>query len=53
MPCEYILCTEDATVSPEWARRIVPARLGIVARELTGGHSPMLARPAELAALLS
>ena len=53
VPCEYILCTEDATVSPEWARRTVPARLGIVPRELTSGHSPMLARPAELAALLS
>jgi len=53
VPCEYVVCADDAMVSAQWARRAVPARLGIVPRELPGGHSPMLARPGELAARLT
>jgi pimeloyl-ACP methyl ester carboxylesterase len=45
----YILCTEDRLIRPGWARRAAQAKLGVRARELSGGHSPFLSRPAELA----
>lgn len=49
VPAEYILCREDRMVLPDWSRRIARQRLGVTARELDGGHSPFLARPAALA----
>jgi pimeloyl-ACP methyl ester carboxylesterase len=51
VPAEYVVCAEDRVVSPAWGARAAAA-LGLPVRELPGGHSPMLARPAELAALL-
>jgi pimeloyl-ACP methyl ester carboxylesterase len=48
----YVLCRDDRSVNPEWSRRVVPERLGIEPTEMDGGHSPFLARPAELARLL-
>lgn len=49
VPAEYILGREDRVVSPAWSRHVAPQRLGVKARELPGGHSPFLARPAALA----
>ncbi len=47
--CQYILCTDDRVICPHWSRRAARERLGITATELPGGHTPFLARPAELA----
>jgi pimeloyl-ACP methyl ester carboxylesterase len=47
-----IVGAEDRVVAPGWSRRAARARLGVEAVELPGGHSPMLARPAALAAAL-
>jgi pimeloyl-ACP methyl ester carboxylesterase len=49
VPVEYILGQEDRVISPEWSRHTARQRLGVTARELPGGHSPFLARPAALA----
>jgi pimeloyl-ACP methyl ester carboxylesterase len=51
VPATYIVCTADRTVSPTWGARRA-RELGLPVRELTSGHSPMLSRPAELAATL-
>ena len=52
VPAEYVVCAEDRVVSPAWGARAAAA-LGLPVRELPGGHSPMLSRPAELARLLT
>jgi hypothetical protein len=52
VPSTYVLCIDDQVVDPDWARRAVPALLGVQPMELPGDHSPFLARPAELADLL-
>jgi pimeloyl-ACP methyl ester carboxylesterase len=52
VPCSYILCTEDRTATPTWARRAARERLGVDAIEIPGGHCPMLSRPATLAEAL-
>jgi pimeloyl-ACP methyl ester carboxylesterase len=52
VPATYILCQDDRVTPPEWARRHVPDRLGVVPLELPRGHSPFLSRPEVLAALL-
>ena len=49
VPAEYILCRDDRVFAPDWSRRVAADRLGVTARELPGGHSPFLARPALLA----
>jgi pimeloyl-ACP methyl ester carboxylesterase len=43
---------EDRCVSPEFGARDAHERLGVDAVVLPGGHSPMLARPGELADVL-
>ncbi|MEQ1874305.1 MAG: alpha/beta hydrolase [Ilumatobacteraceae bacterium] len=48
-----IVCREDRIFSPDWSRRVARSRLGVEATEIDGGHSPMLSRPVELAALLT
>jgi pimeloyl-ACP methyl ester carboxylesterase len=48
----YVLGRDDRAVNPAWSRRAARARLAVEALELPGGHSPFLARPVELAALL-
>ena len=45
----YLACSEDRIVNPDWSRRAAPERLGVEAVELAGSHSPMIARPAEVA----
>ncbi len=53
VPSTYLLCTEDLMVGPAWSRRAAPELLGVPAVEWPGSHSPMLARPAQLADLLT
>jgi pimeloyl-ACP methyl ester carboxylesterase len=48
----YIVCSRDAVIRPEWQRWAARDFLGIEPIELDAGHSPMLERPRELAALL-
>jgi pimeloyl-ACP methyl ester carboxylesterase len=52
VPAEYVVCAGDRTVSPAYGGRAAAA-LGLPVRELPGGHSPMLSRPAELARALT
>jgi pimeloyl-ACP methyl ester carboxylesterase len=52
VPSSYILCRQDRAVDVEWARRVSRERLGVEALEMDGGHSPFLAHPRELAAVL-
>jgi pimeloyl-ACP methyl ester carboxylesterase len=47
-----VICGDDRLVGLEWARRTLPAELGVTPVELSGGHSPFLSRPAELADVL-
>ena len=50
----YIVCADDRTVTPAWARSAARERLGVAPVELPGGHCPHVSRPAQLAdALLS
>jgi pimeloyl-ACP methyl ester carboxylesterase len=48
----YIVCTRDAVIRPEWQRHLARDVLGVEPLQLESGHSPMLERPGELAALL-
>jgi pimeloyl-ACP methyl ester carboxylesterase len=52
VPCSYVLCRDDRTVTPAWARRAARERLGVEPIEIPGGHCPMLSRPGELAEAL-
>jgi pimeloyl-ACP methyl ester carboxylesterase len=52
VPYRYILTRDDRAMSPDWSRRAVPSRLGIVPIELDGSHSPFLSRPTELVDVL-
>ena len=47
----YVICEQDLALAPD-RQEDMASRAGSVYR-LPGGHSPMLARPAELAALLT
>jgi pimeloyl-ACP methyl ester carboxylesterase len=47
-----ILCEADRMIAPAYVRRAARDLLHIDAIEMPGGHSPFLARPAELAAVL-
>ena len=49
---EYVVCRDDRASNPAWGRQAAIGRLGVPATEIDGGHSPMLTRPTELAALL-
>jgi pimeloyl-ACP methyl ester carboxylesterase len=48
VPCRYVVGANDRIVNPDWARREVPRRLGVVPLELQTGHSPFLAKPRDL-----
>ena len=48
----YIVCTRDAVIRPSWQRHLARDVVGVAPLELDSGHSPMLERPRELAALL-
>ena len=47
-----IVASEDRAIDPAWSRVAARERLGVDAVEVPGGHSPFLARPAELADVL-
>jgi pimeloyl-ACP methyl ester carboxylesterase len=53
VPRSVIVCRDDRLVGIDWARRVLPAELGVEPVELPGGHSPFLSRPAELADALA
>ncbi|HEV7148078.1 MAG TPA: alpha/beta fold hydrolase [Pedococcus sp.] len=48
-----ITCADDRVVNPDWSNRIARERLGVEPLQLPGGHSPFLARPAQLATVLA
>lgn len=49
---DSIVCRDDRIVRPDWSRRVARERLGVEPIELDGGHTPMLSRPDEVAAIL-
>ena len=52
VPMRYVACADDRILDPAWQVRLAEERLGVTAEVIEGSHSPMLARPAELADLL-
>ena len=52
VPSAYIVCTDDRTATPGWARRAARERLGVEPVEIPGGHCPFLSRPHQLAETL-
>jgi hypothetical protein len=52
-PSTYVRCADDRVIDAGWATRAVPDRLGVEPVTFPGDHSPFLARPAELADLLT
>jgi pimeloyl-ACP methyl ester carboxylesterase len=52
VPASYVVAADDRIVNPAWSRRAAAERLGVRPLELPGGHSPFLAQPEALAALL-
>lgn len=52
VPSAYIVCRDDRVVVPDYQRRAAREVLGVEPIELAGGHEPMIARAAELAAVL-
>jgi pimeloyl-ACP methyl ester carboxylesterase len=52
VPTKFILCSEDRFFPPDFFRRLVSDRLGIVPDEIPGSHCVALSRPTELANLL-
>jgi pimeloyl-ACP methyl ester carboxylesterase len=49
----YVVCTNDRTISPKWARRAAQEFLKVEAIELLSGHCPYLSRPNNLASVLN
>ena len=52
VPTHFVLCTEDRFFPPDFLRRVVADRLGIVPDEIAAGHCVALSRPKELADIL-
>ncbi len=52
VPTRFVLCGEDRFFPPDFFRRLVPDRLGIVPDEITGSHCVALSHPKELADML-
>ncbi|MFI7005261.1 alpha/beta fold hydrolase [Streptomyces sp. NPDC050145] len=53
VPTRYVLCTEDHFFPPDFLRRVVRERLGLVPEEIAAGHAVALGHPVELAGLLT
>jgi pimeloyl-ACP methyl ester carboxylesterase len=49
VPTRFLLCREDRFFTADFMRPVVRERLGIEPDEIATGHTPMLARPGELA----
>jgi pimeloyl-ACP methyl ester carboxylesterase len=45
VPSTYIVCNDDRTATPSWARRAAHERLAVEPLELNSGHCPMLSQP--------
>jgi pimeloyl-ACP methyl ester carboxylesterase len=45
----YVVCAHDASIRPDWQRRVARDVVGVEPIELQSGHSPMLTVPGELA----
>jgi SAM-dependent methyltransferase/predicted alpha/beta hydrolase family esterase len=52
VPTHFVLCTEDRFFPPDFLRRVVAQRLGIVPDEIAASHCVALSRPKELADIL-
>jgi len=52
VPTRFVLCAEDRFFPPDFFRRLVPERLGIVPDEIAGSHCVALSRPKEVADVL-
>lgn len=52
VPTKFVLCSEDRFFPPDFFRRLVPERLGIIPDEIPASHCVALSRPGELADLL-
>lgn len=52
VPTHFVLCTEDHFFPPDFLRRTVADRLGVVPDEIASGHCVALSRPKELADIL-
>jgi pimeloyl-ACP methyl ester carboxylesterase len=52
VPTRVILCRDDRLFPAAFLRRVARERLGITPDEITGGHTPALSHPKELAARL-
>jgi SAM-dependent methyltransferase/predicted alpha/beta hydrolase family esterase len=52
VPTHFVLCTEDRFFPPDFLRRTVADRLGVVPDEIAAGHCVALSRPKELADIL-
>ncbi|MEU5865027.1 alpha/beta hydrolase [Nonomuraea sp. NPDC047529] len=48
VPTKFLLCRDDRFFPPEFMRRVVRERLGVVPDEIGGSHMVMLSRPKEL-----
>jgi hypothetical protein len=53
VPTRFVRCTEDRFFPPEFMRRVVAGRLGVVPDEIAAGHAVALSRPEQLADLLA
>jgi pimeloyl-ACP methyl ester carboxylesterase len=52
VPTRFVLCSQDRFFPPEFMRRVVAERLGVVPDEIGAGHCVALSCPTDLAALL-
>jgi pimeloyl-ACP methyl ester carboxylesterase len=52
VPSDYIVCSRDRTLRPDWWRDAARERLGTEPIEMDCGHSPHVSRPEELADIL-
>jgi pimeloyl-ACP methyl ester carboxylesterase len=51
VPSTYVVCADDPIVLPD-SQRAIAVRIGAEVVEIAGDHSPMVARPVELADIL-
>jgi pimeloyl-ACP methyl ester carboxylesterase len=49
VPTRFLLCRDDRFFPPNWMRRVVQERLGIIPDEIDGSHCVALSHPKELA----
>ena len=52
VPCAYIVCADDRTITPTWQRKAARELLGVEPVELPGGHCPHVSRPEALAKVM-